>query len=168
MKTLIKMIIVVAVFGATGCVRQQSSSNRESGLWEKRSALWLERQFPQLTNCTPSDLYFDPEAKNSNGRLLERKGYHAGFLDEQFARFEIAENFYGERAFQLAIPTGTNSIYEVRVKAGAKKLADAIQKRTGVRLEIYRAGFKAVSATAYIVPDGEDQSRFVCATFVGE
>ncbi len=168
MKLLIQISLVLAMIGVTGCMSQKPSQDMQTEAGRSGAANWLERQFADLHRCTPSSLYFDPETKASNDRFLERIGYQAKLVNDTFAKFDIADDFYGVRAVQLAIPSGTNSIYEIRVNANASRLADAIQKRTGTRLDIYRSTFKATSAVAYIIPDGDDGARFVCATFVGE
>ena len=134
---------------------------------EIANANWLERVFPSMDNCTPSDFYFDKEAKRSNSGFLEKNGYRAYKIDEYTAKYKIREKFFDLDATEIAIPSGTDSLYTVTVQVGVKSLAEIIKNKTGYRSPVYSKEFKAQSAMAYLVPEGTNKSTFVCFTFDG-
>ena len=130
-------------------------------------ANWLERLFASMDNCTPSDFHFDQQAKRSNNGIPEKKGYHAYEIDAHFAKYKVREKFFGFEVTEIAIPSSTDSIYTITVRAGAKNLAAAIKNKTGFLPSLYNKKFEAQSGVAYLVPGGANKSTFVCFTFDG-
>jgi hypothetical protein len=128
---------------------------------------WLEGIFPSMSNCTPSNFYFDKDVSRSNNGIPEKNNYRAYKIDGYFAKYKIREKFFGFDATEIAIPSNTDSIYTVTVQTDAKSLAEAIRNQTSYRPPIYRKKFKARSAMAYLVPESANKSTFVCFTFDG-
>lgn len=128
---------------------------------------WVEKIFPSMDNCTPGSFYFDLKARRSNNGIPEKYGYHAYKIDEYTATYKVRGRFFGLNAIEISIPSNTDSIYTVTVLASGKSLADAIKSTTTHSLPLYSKKFKAQSAKAYIVPEGENKSTLVCFTFNG-
>jgi hypothetical protein len=126
---------------------------------------WLEDIFPSMNNCTPTNFYFDEKSKKSNNGVLEKNGYYPYKIDKYIAKYKISEKFFGYDATEIAIPSGTDSIYTVTVQIDAKNLAEAIKSKTNYRLSFYSKKFKAQSAMAYLIPERTGKSTFVCFTF---
>lgn len=102
---------------------------------EKLSSSWPEKIFPPVTKCTPDSFYYGKNAQRSNNGVLEKLGYSPYKIDDYVARYRINENFHGLPATEIAIPSGTDSVYSVTVSSGVRVLSDAIHKKTGKRLQ---------------------------------
>lgn len=133
--------------------------------FDKLPSNLIEQQFPQVNNCTPTNLYYDKETKKSNNVLLEARGYSAYKIDNFSAYYRVNEKFFGLRAYELSIPSNTDSLYTVKVNSNVEVLQESLKKSTGVKLNIYRKGYKPQSGIAYLIDDGEKKSTFVCFTF---
>lgn len=131
------------------------------------SSNWLEKFFPSVTKCTPDSFYYDKNAQRSNNGVLGKLGYSPYKIDDYVARYRINENFHGLPATEIAIPSGTDSVYSVTVSSGVRVLSDAIHKKTGKRLQIYNQRFKATSGVAYLISEDKQKTSFVCFTFQG-
>ncbi len=128
-------------------------------------SLWLESLFPMMDNCTPRSFYYDKNVKSSNYSVLEKNGYHPYKIDEYTAKYKVDEKFFGFVATEIAIPSGTDSIYTVTVNGNAKNFAKAIKIHTGYTPSIYNNKFKSKSAKPYLVPEVGNKTTFVCFTF---
>jgi len=123
---------------------------------------WVAGIFPKINNCTPKD-WSGPISPTS--ALLKKKGYKPREVDEFRVKYSIREKFYGFSAVEIGIPADTDSIYTVTVKVSAKELADKIHRITGQKIRIHQNGKIAESGKAYLVPEGKNQSMFVCFTY---
>ena len=128
---------------------------------------WLKRVFPSINNCTPNNFYFDQKIKRSNNGGLEINGYRAYKINQSTANYRIREKFFGFNATEIAIPSGTDSVYTVTVRTSAKSLAEAIKAQTAHKPSLYNKEFNAQSAVAYLVPEETNKTTFVCFTFDG-
>lgn len=172
LKIFLSLFAVVALMLAQGSRALGSDTHFEMDVQfpskgEKISSSWLEEIFPSVTKCTPDSFYYDKNAQRSNNGVLEKLGYSPYKIDDYVARYRINENFHGLSATEIAIPSGTDSVYSVTVSNGVRVLSDAIHKKTGKRLQIYNQRFKATSGVAYLISEDKQKTSFVCFTFQG-
>lgn len=126
---------------------------------------WLDIIFPSIVDCTPKSFYYDKNEKRTDNGILERLGYFPYRIDAVTARYKIHEKFYGLDAIEIAIPSGTDSVYVITVLNGAKDFSETIMKKIGQRPQIYNENFKVRSSVAYLISDDKKISSFVCYTF---
>lgn len=151
------------VMNDIGCWELLSVDDRTYAKDGKIAVNWLDYVFPSVIECTPNNLFYDTILKRSNNGILEKRGYSPYQIDGHTAKYKINERFYGLNATEIAIPVG-DSVYMVTVRAGAKKLSDAILGKSGKRLQMYRPGFKTESGVAYLISDDKEKSSFICYT----
>lgn len=154
-------------FVRNGCWVLIAINDQSISAEEKVVHNWLDMLFPSATKCTPNNFYYDKNTKRTNNGILEKLGYSPYKVDDHTAKYKIHEKFYGMDAIEIAIPSGTDSMYVITVSNGAKDLFEAILKKSGERLDIYRNGFKARSGVAYLISVNEKESSFVCFTYEG-
>jgi hypothetical protein len=140
-------------------------SNIKAGSENKSD--WLAGVFPSMDNCTPHHFYYDVYKKRSANGILEKNGYQPYNVDSQIAKYKIKEKLYGLSATEIAVPSGTFSVYAITFTVSAERLSDVIKGKTGYKLEIYRTNFKERSGIAYIFPVKQNISKLICVTFDG-
>lgn len=156
--------IISYEFAKTSCWNLVSIEDRS--ITRTRSELinsdWLERTFPAINDCAPYSFYYDPIKKRTNNGILEKRGYSPYSIENGVAKYRIKEKFYGFAATELWIPSGTLSIFSVIVIGEAIDLSNRIYVNTGMRPDIYGAGFNAKYSLAYLIQEKKDRTSFVC------